>query len=170
MGTTLQGRPVFDPQQQTMNVLGFLLRFLSTPEEIDDAVCALHVTFVSEAVVPLHSHRDSQVVYVLEGSIEVFRDTGFFSEWQTLRAGGTISIPGNVKHALRNTSLEPAICIVVTGRELYGFFREVATPFAPGKPFLPPTLEEVEYFLEMADEHGLTLASPAENEAIGLLV
>src|ERR1700736_4813131 len=94
-------------EQQTFIVLGVLLQFLSTPEQINDQIGVMRGTIPSRVVIPLHSHADPEIFYVLNGSLEVFQAEGPSAGWQTVNAPEVVSIPGNVRHAVRNTSPSP---------------------------------------------------------------
>jgi hypothetical protein len=83
-------------------------------------------------------------------------------------AGEVVSIPGNVRHALRNTSPSPITSITVSKQELYSFFRELAQPFDPNKPPVPPTPEEMQELFQFAAKYEYWLGSPDENAAIGI--
>ena len=151
-------------EQQTFIVPGVLLQFLSTPEQINDQISVMRGTVPSGVVIPLHSHADPEIFYVLNGSLEVFQAEG----WQTVTAGEVVSIPGNVRHALRNTSPSPITLITVSKQELYSFFRELARPFDPNRPPAPPTPEETQHLFSLAEKYEYWLASPDENAAIGI--
>ena len=56
-------------EQQTFMVTGVLLQFLSTPEQINDQISVMRVTNPSGVVIPLHSHADPEIFYVLNGSL-----------------------------------------------------------------------------------------------------
>src|SRR5580693_8903261 len=101
-------------EQQTFIVLGVLLQFLSTPEQINDQIGLMRSTVPSGVVIPLHSHADPEIFYALNGSLEVFQAEGPSAGWQTANAGEVVSIPGNVRHALRNTSPSPLTSIIVS--------------------------------------------------------
>ena len=131
-------------EQQTFIVLGVLLQFLCTPEQINDQISVMRGTVPPGVVIPLHSHADPEIFYVLDGSLEVFQAEGPSAGWQTVNAGEVVSIPGNVRHALRNTSPSPITSITVSKQELYSFFRELARPFDPNRPPAPPTAEEMQ--------------------------
>jgi len=151
-------------EEQTFIVLGVLLQFLSTPEQINDQISVMRGTVPSGVVIPLHSHADPEIFYVLNGSLEVFQAEG----WRTVTAGEVVSIPGNVRHALRNTFPSPITLIIVSKQELYSFVRELARPFDPNRPPAPPTPEEMQELFELAAKHGYWMASPEENAAIGI--
>jgi hypothetical protein len=104
----------------------------------------------------------------LDGSLEVFQSNESSSGWTTAGAGDVATIPGNVKHALRNSSSLPVTSVTVTKTELYEFFREVAMPFDPNQPPVPPTVEVMQKLFDVAAKHGYWLASREENAAIGI--
>jgi quercetin dioxygenase-like cupin family protein len=151
-------------EEQTFIVLGVLLQFLSTPEQINDQISVMRGTVPSGVVIPLHSHADPEIFYVLNGSLEVFQAEG----WQTVTAAEVVSIPGNVRHAVRNTSPSPITLITVSKQELYSFFRELARPFDPNRPPAPPTPEEMQQLFSVAEKYEYWLASRDENAAIGI--
>ena len=155
-------------EEQTFIVLGVLLQFLSTPEQINDQISVMRGTVLSGVVIPLHSHADPEIFYVLDGSLEVFQAEGPSEGWQTTNAGKVVSIPGNVRHALRNTSPSPTTSITVSKQELYSFFRELARPFDPNRPPGPPTPEAMQQLFSAAEKYEYWLASPDENAAIGI--
>jgi quercetin dioxygenase-like cupin family protein len=155
-------------EEQTFIVLGVLLQFLSTPEQINDQISVMRATAPSGVVIPLHSHADPEIFYVLNGSLEVFQAAGPSAGWQTVNAGEVVSIPGNVRHALRNSSYSPITSITVSKQELYSFFRELARPFDPNRPPAPPTPDEMQQLFSVAEKYEYWLASPDENAAIGI--
>jgi quercetin dioxygenase-like cupin family protein len=155
-------------EEQTFIVLGVLVQFLSTPEQINDQITVMRGTIPPEVVIPLHSHADPEIFYVLNGSLEVFQAEGPSAGWKTVNAAEVVSIPGNVRHALRNKSPNPITSIVVSKQELYRFFRELARPFDPNRPPAPPTPDEIQQFFNVAEKYEYWLASLDENAAIGI--
>ena len=78
-------------EQQTFTVLGVLLEFLSTPEQVNDEISVMRGTIHPGLVIPLHSHSDPEIFYVLNGSLEVFQS----ESWKTVGAGEVVSsVPG----------------------------------------------------------------------------
>jgi quercetin dioxygenase-like cupin family protein len=152
-------------EQQTFIVLGVLLQFLSTPDQINDQISLMRGTIHPGVFIPLHSHADPEIFYVLNGSLEVFQPS---EGWQTVAAGEVVSIAGNVRHALRNTSPSSITLITVSKRELYNFFRELARPYDPNSPPAPLTTEEMEQLFTVAKKYEYWLASRDENATIGI--
>lgn len=149
---------------------GTLFEILASPEEVGNGICFIRGTVPPGAVVPLHCHRDLEIFYVLEGSIEVFQSKESASGWTTVGVGAVTAVPGNVKHALRNTSSLPATIVLVTTSRMYKFFGEVSKPFDPERRPAPPTPQEMKTFLATVARYGYWVASPEENAAIGLIV
>ena len=164
--------PTYTVDKQLFNAAGVLLQFLASPEEVGDAICLIRGTMPPGVVVPLHRHEDLELLYVLEGTLEVYRSSEGSVGWTAALVGDVVVIPGNVKHALRNSSSLPVTLAVVTKSKLYAFFRELAKPFDPnlhpGLHPAPPTAEEIQALFAVAAKYGYWLASPEENAAIGL--
>lgn len=154
------------PDKQLFNAAGVFCEFLVSPEEVGDAICLIRGTMPPGVVVPLHSHAEPELLYILEGSLEVFRS----SRWTTAGAGEVVTIPGSVKHALRNTSSVPITLALVTKSELYKFFRELAKPFDAKQSNAQPTPEAMQELIRVAGKYGYWLASAEENAAIGLSI
>jgi len=157
-------------RKDVFNAGGVLLEFLASPEEVGDAICLIRGTMPPGVVVPLHRHEEPELLYVLEGTLEVYRSNEGSAGWTAARVGDVVVIPGNVKHALRNGSSLPVTLALVTKSELYAFFRELAKPFDPNLRLTPPTAEEIQEFFAVAAKYGYWLASAEENAAIGLSI
>jgi len=93
---------------------------------------------------------------------------GDSSHWVTTRPGEIVCIPGDVRHALRNTSPTTVTLLLTTTPNIYRFFRELGKPFHPDQPLGPPTPQDMQRLLDLAAKHNYWMASPQENEAIGL--
>jgi mannose-6-phosphate isomerase-like protein (cupin superfamily) len=117
---------------------------------------------------PLHSHDEPEVFYVLEGSLEVYREGDQSQGWSATQPGGVLAIPGKVKHALRNTSSTPTTVILVTQEELYHFFRSVAKPFEAGQMPAPPSPDDMLQLFAAAAKYRYWMGSSEENATISI--
>jgi quercetin dioxygenase-like cupin family protein len=154
--------------QQAFNVIGVKIQFLATPGQVRDQISVMRGAVRPGGVIPLHSHPDPEIIYILEGSIEVFQSEGPDAGWSTVSAGQTVSIPGKTKHALRNVTSLPVITVLITKAGIYQFFRELALPFDPNQLPAHPTPEEMQKLFTAAAKYEYWMASPEENAAIGI--
>jgi quercetin dioxygenase-like cupin family protein len=155
-----RGKPTFD-------IFGVQLDFLIAPEQASGQISLYRGTLPPGIVVPLHSHPEPEVFYVLEGALEVYQESGAQQGWSTLRPGNVLAIRGDVKHALRNTSSSPATTVLVTPDQLYKFFREIAKPLGT-LPAAPPSPEQMQHLFVAAAKYSYWMGSPEENAAIGI--
>jgi quercetin dioxygenase-like cupin family protein len=155
--------------QPPFNVFGPLVQFLIAPEQVSGAFAFMNSIVPSGVTIPLHSHRDPEVFFVIDGRLEVLQYGDHAHHWSTARSGEVIYIPGDVRHALRNTSPGPARVLLITTPNIYHFFRELGTLSKPDQPFTPPTTEDMQRLLALSAKHNYWLASPEENAAIGLV-
>ena len=156
--------------KQRLTPNGTLFEFLASPHEAGSDICLIRGTIPPGVAVPLHSHSDVELFYVLEGSLEAFQFGNGTSEWASFGPGDVVTISGNTKHALRNSSTLPATTVVVTTSKLYSFFQEVSKPVDRDRAAKPPTPEEIEKLFETAARYGYWMGSPEENAAIGLIL
>jgi quercetin dioxygenase-like cupin family protein len=145
-----------------------VFEFLVPPADTGAEICLIRAAIPPGAVVPLHSHSDVELFYVLEGSLETFQSRDETPGWTTAGPGDVVSIAGNIKHALRNSSPFPATLVCVTTSNLYEFFCELSKPFDPGQPATPPTPDEIQEISRVSARYGYWMGSPEENRAIGL--
>ena len=112
--TGSSGAPLF-------NVFGPLLRFLVTPAQTSGAFAFMRGIVPPGVAIPLHSHADPEVLVVLEGELEILQD-GPSSRWLAAKPGETVCIPGSIKQAVRNAPAGPAVILLTTTPNIYGFF------------------------------------------------
>jgi hypothetical protein len=86
----------------------------------------------------------------------------------TMNAGDFRHVPQGVRHAWKNQSNEPAVAIIVTTSRLGRFFQEVGRPVAAQAFSSPPSLAEVQRFVEVAARYHHWLANPEQNAAVGI--
>ena len=147
---------------------GNLVEFLASPDEAGAEICLIRGTIPPGTAVALHSHSDVELFYVLEGSVESFLSRNGIEGWKAVGMGDVVTIPGNTKHAWRNSSPFPATMVMVTTARMYEFLRELIKPFDPDQLATPPTGEEVQEIFEAATRYGHWMGSAEENAAIGL--
>lgn len=163
-----QTRIISSSSEPLFNVFGPLLRFLVTPAQTSDAFALMQSIVPPDVAIPLHSHADPEVLFVLEGELEVLQHEGNSSRWLTAQSGETICIPGDVKHALRNSSPAAVVLLLISSPNIYHFFRELGKPFQADERSGPPTPQEMQRLLELAAKYNYWMASPEENAAVGL--
>ncbi|MCV7379172.1 cupin [Mycobacterium alsense] len=146
----------------TVDVFGPLIEFL-TPED-NEQICVMRGVVPPGVAVPLHSHDDFEDFLILTGGHQVLVEDEGGLKWRDAHAGDYIRVAGNVPHAHRNLSDEPAVDLIITTAAMGRFFREVGRP--TGSP--PPTAREVAHFVEAARRFGYRLATPEENAAVGI--
>jgi quercetin dioxygenase-like cupin family protein len=152
---------------QMFNVFGVQLQFLIAPKETGNQTSLYKGILPSGVVIPLHRHPDSEVFYVLEGTLEIYQESGEYKGWHSVLPGNALAVAPGVKHALRNTSSAPSATIAITERGLYEFFREIAKPAQPG-PSTPPSPEDMQRLFTVAAKYSYWMGSPEENAAIGI--
>ena len=145
-------------------VLGVYIEFLLAPDDASKQQAVLRCEMPGGTVVPLHSHQDMELFYLLSGSMEVYQEG---QGWKLVRAGEVIAVAGNVKHALRNSSTEGAVSIAITDAQLYHFFRELSV--VAGQP-IPGPVEQIQKLVGTAARYEYWLGSPEENAEIGVVL
>lgn len=145
-----------------LDVFGPIVEFL-TPED-DEQLCVMRAVIAPGVTVPLHSHGDFEDFYIVAGGHQVLVQDDRGPQWRDAHTGDYVRLPGDVPHAIRNNSDEPAVVLMVTTARMGKFFREVGRP--AGSP--PPTAGEVARFVEVAGRYGYLLATPEENAAVGI--
>ena len=150
------------PPGQSFDVFGGIVEFVSWSDEY----CVLRGTVPAGSVVPLHRHPDAEDFFILSGTQQVLVAGRGGLEWRDAHAGDYIRVPGDVPHAHRNVTDEPAIDLIVTTARLGRFFVEVGRPVTDA--LAPPTAEEVANFVAVSEKYGYVLGTPEENAAVGI--
>jgi len=134
---------------------------------IEDAYCVMKGTIPSGVSVPLHSHGDAESFYVLSGEAQALVETEVGLQWQTLRPGDFIHIPGGTKHAWRNVSGEPMAALITCTTKLGRALREMGQLTSEGGKRIP-TPADVQRLIEISERYGYWLGSREENAAVGI--
>ena len=133
----------------------------------EDDYCVMKGTIPSGVSVPLHSHADAESFYVLSGEAQALVETEVGLQWQTLRPGDFIHIPGGTKHAWRNVSGEPMAALITCTTKLGRALREMGQLTSEGGKRIP-TPADVQRLIEISERYGYWLGSREENAAVGI--
>lgn len=143
-----------------LDVLGPRIQHVTELSD-DQTYCVMKGEIGPGVIVPIHSHEDRETFFVLSGEIEAW--TG--DDWEVFRVGDTADIPGNRKHAWRNSSSENVTLPIATTMKMGEFFNEIGRP-ADSVPPGPPELAALQRFIEVSYDYWL--GTPDDNATIGL--
>lgn len=147
-----------------LDVFGPKVRHLTRSSQNSGEYSVLLGTMDPGIAVPLHRHADRETFYILEGTVEGYRG----DSWIELGAGDVLDIGPNELHAWRNSAASHAKMLIITTERMANFFQEIGRP-GMTKP-VPPTPEELQMVAKAAERFGYWMASPSENEAVGLKI
>lgn len=92
------------------------------------------------------------------------------ASWIEVKAGDHVHVPGNGRHAWRNTTSAPFVTYVIITPKLGKFFQEVGRPI--GSTEQPVTAEDIADFLvryaSVAKKYDCWNATPEENAAVAI--
>lgn len=151
----------------TLHVPGARLELLTPPAAADELPSLLRATIPGGGVVALHSHADPETFVIVAGELEGLTRYADGSAWVPLHAGDIFHVPGDVPHAWRNRSTEPATALVLTTTRRARFFCDIAEPASRTDG---PDPEVSATGPDVARRYGYWNATPEENAAIGLRV
>jgi len=133
----------------------------------EDAYCVMKGTIPPGVSVPIHSHADAESFYVLSGEAQALLETEVGLQWQTLRPGDFIHIPGEAKHAWLNVSGEPMAALITSSARLGRALREMGQLASEGGKRIP-TPADIQRLVEISERYGYWLGSREENAAVGI--
>jgi quercetin dioxygenase-like cupin family protein len=136
--------------------------YLTEVTENGGDFCLILCTLPRGAVVPMHSHADREIFYVLSGNIDVLN----VDRWETLEPGDAFDVRNGTKHAWRNSSQTAASILCVTTTKMARFLQQISR--VDDEVSAPD--EQNRRFLELVKANGYWLASPEENAAVGLTI
>ena len=161
---------VVDTNAVTMQETGHSgIHFLASPELTGSRSLAfLRGTVEGGGNIHLHAHADTECFYILEGEMEMYQDLGGKGAWQKVRQGELALIGSNVKHARRNTSSLPCVCLIITGGDVFRYLLEVIEYRKDALQQGTPPRAMLKKIKDLATETHGWFATPEENAAIGL--
>jgi quercetin dioxygenase-like cupin family protein len=145
--------------------VGPLLQYLMPATDAADECCLIKTFVPSGVTVPIHSHADREIFYILSGELQGMTE----GQWRSYRAGDVFDVAGGVRHAIRNTSGESVTLLLVTTMRLGSFFREVGRP-TTSAPLPPPTPADMQRFNEVVHRYGYWMGNAEDNAAVGIVV
>ena len=163
-----QTRLVTSSSEPWFNVFGPVQQYLVAPSDVSGAFALIRAIVPPSVAIPLHSHVDPEVFFVLEVAMEVIQYQDEVSRWLPAGVGDLVCIPGGIRHAIRNSSTSPAVILIAVTPKIYKFFLELGKPYDAGQPVGPPTEADMERLLALAAKYDYWIGAPQENEAIGL--
>lgn len=150
----------------TLDVFGPTVEFLTSLEETHDNLCVLKGMIPPGVFVPLHSHSDTEDFIVISGEMQCLKQETQSYEWIDAYAGDYVHVPGDARHAWRNSSNAPVMIFIITTKKLEHFFREAGRPIT--NTLHPPTPEELARFAAICARYDYWIATPEENTAVGI--
>jgi quercetin dioxygenase-like cupin family protein len=153
-----------------VDLMGPTVEFLTSPQEAGIDFCLLRGVIPPGVAVPLHSHPDAEDFIVISGEVQALRQGTGGYDWIELKAGDHVHVPGNARHAWRNSTGASFVTYIITTAKLGRFFQEVGRPI--GSTDQPVTTEDIADFLaryaSVAGKYGYWNATPEENAAVGI--
>jgi quercetin dioxygenase-like cupin family protein len=147
-----------------LDVFGPTVEFLTQSDEF----CVLRGVVPPGVTVPLHRHGDTEDFFIISGTQQVLVHGKAGLEWRDAQAGDYVCIPGDVPHAIRNVTEEPAVALIITTARMGRFFQEIGRPVTSTPA--PPTPEELAHFVNVAETYGYILGSAEENATVGITI
>ena len=144
--------------------VGPLLQYLMPVTDAADECCLIRTVIPTGVTVPIHSHADREIFYILSGELQGMTE----GQWRSYHEGDVFDVAGGIRHAIRNTSGESMTLLLVTTMRLGRFFREVGRP-ATTAPLAPPTPADMQHFGEVVQRYGYWMGDSEDNAAVGIV-
>lgn len=148
---------------RTFAVVGDVYRFMATSEDTNGKYAMWEAIVPPGGGPPPHVHsREEESFYILEGEI-TFQIGG---ERVVAAAGMFANMPVGTPHSFKNESNQPAKMIIsIAPAGLEEMFFEFGVPLPEGSTSaLPPTKDEIEKLLAIAQNYGIEIRVPHHDE------
>lgn len=157
-GHILPGEPV-GPR---LSVVGDLVTIKVPSDSTGGLFCAFEELTPPNGGPPPHYHPQSELFYVLEGTVQFMHVTDHGPQIVSGGPGSVASIPGNVVHTFSNIGLDQSkVFVVATPGGLDGFFEDIGDPtelwYAAGMQG-PPDMDRI---LAASNRWGVHFVDPA---------
>ena len=153
-----------------VDLMGPTVELLTSPQEAGIDFCLLRGVIPPGVSVPLHSHPDTEDFIVISGEVQALRQATAGYEWIEVKAGDHVHVPGNTRHAWRNTNGAPFVTYIITTPTLGNFFQEVGRPIGSTDQLVPAAdvADFLARYASAAAKYGYWNATPEENAAVGI--
>lgn len=142
------------------DVLGTVVTPLVSNGETGEHFGAFHATVPPGAGIPVHSHPDVELFFVIEGELQLLRESD--GEPVGIPAGHAGFVPAYALHGFVNAGPEEARVLITCTRGLENFLLEAGRLVGATTAQGPPSPEEIERVLAIARKHGQVFGGRAE--------
>jgi|SRR5689334_12971427 quercetin dioxygenase-like cupin family protein len=139
------------------DVLGILVMPLVGNGETGNHFGVFYAVVPPSTGIPVHSHPDVELFFVLEGALQLFREPD--GEPVAISAGHAGFIPADALHGFVNAGPGVARVLITCTRGLENFLSEAGRPVDTTATQGPPRPEEIERVLAIARKHGQVFAT-----------
>jgi quercetin dioxygenase-like cupin family protein len=157
-------------KQPTLDLLGPHINFPIAPGEGGGSFCVIYGVLPPGTIVPLHSHKDVEGLYIVSGELDVVLEDSARYRPITAAAGDFVHIPSLIKHGMKNGSASDTWVLLVTTERIGRFFENIGEPIVNLMQVPAPSSERLRRFAEAARQYGFWLGSLEDNAAAGPLM
>ena len=145
-----------------VDLIGSRFEFAARLGRDPNDTCLFRTRMAPGKLVPLHSHRDPECFYVLDGQLDIFLMDDK-PRWHAVRAGESLLAADGIRHASRNSTDRPTDMVLATNNRCAAFLREACRSVRLEAPFEAPSPDAIERILRASDAYGYWNASPDES-------
>ncbi len=135
--------------EENFCVLTPLLKFVTTPKHLRNEFKVERCVVPPGVASSLHRHDSVEILYLLEGCIEVFQ----LGKWTSASAGSIVGISAGALHELRNEGAIPATLLCLISTYVDTAFPPEGSSFHGNYSQGSPTNEEVRQFFVASTRH-----------------
>lgn len=141
------------------DVLGIVITPLVGNGETGEHFGAFHAAVPPGAGIPVHSHPDVELFFVIEGELQLLREPD--GEPVPIGVGHCGFVPADALHGFANAGPGTAQVLITCTRGLENFLLEAGRPLGAIAAQGPPAPAEIERVLAIARKHGQVFATVA---------
>lgn len=146
---------LIEPQAEpARDVLGVSVTRLVSNNETGDHFCIAEAVVPPGVGIPLHSHPDVEMFYVIEGELRLMRMVNNTPDEMIVGTNQAGFVPSNALHGFINAGTIAARVIITCTKGLEQFLMEAGTPVDRNAAPQPPSPQEIERVLSIARKYG----------------